>query len=98
MYKIIIVAFSQARLILACLFAPPLGVLAVWIYIRNGTLQFNIVGSNKTLMSEYSASHQWRFLLFISHLNQYNFCSSRSVSSSILCNNFVNLQPSFTGK
>ena len=39
-------------MVLAILFGPPLAILAVMIYIRNGRLQFTVVGGNKELMSK----------------------------------------------
>ena len=41
-------------MVLAIVFGVPLFILAIIIYIRNGTLQFNAVGSNRILMSKLS--------------------------------------------
>ena len=41
-------------MVLAIVFGVPLFILAIIIYIRNGTLQFNAVGSDKILMSKLS--------------------------------------------
>ena len=68
-YLIKYIFLFKARLILAVIFGPPLCIFAIMIYIRMGKLQFNIVGSNKVLMSKlYSFVNYAILLSFFYHI------------------------------